>query len=78
MPKQTDGPVSAGGYGAKGVYIGPRPDLKGKAASLTIYPSTGRCLATFDDPDTGHAIGVHDFQAEHFEIKEDEHNGRYA
>lgn len=66
-----DGPVAAEGYAAHGTYQGPRHDLKGKAAALTIYGATGRCLATFDDPDTGYAMGVHDFQTEHFVLDGD-------
>jgi hypothetical protein len=65
--------VSAQGFAAHGTYQGPRHDLKGKSAQLTVYEATGRCLATFDDPDTGYAMGVHDFQTDHFVM--DDANG---
>lgn len=56
---------SAEPYTARGVYKGPQHYLNGRTADLTVYPETGRVLASFDD--TG-ALGMAMFAAEHFEI----------
>lgn len=66
----ADGPDN---YEARGVYTGPVPLLKGYEADLIVYRSTGRCLAKFDDLETGYAFGWHDFSADDFNItpKED-------
>lgn len=56
-------------FEARGRYIGPVPGLKGQTAKLTVYPSTGRCLADFDQPDTAGYLGPHDFALAHFELE---------
>lgn len=57
-------------YRAK--YVGPVPSLKGLFASITEYPATGRCLATFEDTGSGFGLGTHDFSAACFEKVRDD------
>lgn len=54
---------------ARGTYKGPLPLLKGKKATLVIFPTTGRCLAQFDDTSTGYGYGRHDFETAHFDVE---------
>lgn len=55
-----------------GTYVKQEPhQLKGKRAMLQCYPDTGRCLAQFDDIETGYGFGWHDFLMADFEIDDE-------
>lgn len=62
----VDGPNN---YEARGTYKGPLALLKGRKADVVVYPDTGRCMAQFDDVDTGYAFGFHDFETAAFDLE---------
>lgn len=63
----ADGPDN---YETRGTYTGPLALLKGEKASLVVYTATGRCMATFDRPETGYLMPA-DFSVEHFDLESD-------
>jgi hypothetical protein len=64
----ADGPDH---FETKGTYKGPLPMLKGEQATVHIYgPTSGRCMVTFDNPETGY-VGLHDFDVRDFDLAQE-------
>lgn len=67
----SDGPDNVTG---RGTYKGPLHNLKGQKAELIMYPATGRCMARFENVETGYAFGLHDFETAHFDLETTSHD----
>lgn len=63
----VDGPTNS--TERRGTYVGPLTLLKGEKATVISYEGSPRCLAKFDNLETGYSLAFHDFQSTHFELE---------